>query len=252
MTLLRKTAGPTSPDVDSLVDALQTSHAEDQAALKNLQDETRLPEAIVDAFFEVLCNCLAALPRDKAIDQACRQFTRQLPRPRTSVDEPWETMVSLDALKRHGFYPDDENPGTTTPAPRQFRMARRLGTTITGDQLSLWATRPVSGTADEVRDRLGLFRVGTAGTTIYRVRLQVTTTRDAWIPTALDAGTYPAWRRPPTHHTAPWGMTRHLQTDEPTEPEILLLADTEDSLLADLVGTTTTAPPNDFLSIRLR
>ena len=74
--------------------------------------------------------------------------------------------------------------------------------------------------------------------------------RPLYIPTALDAGWYPAWRRPPPAHAEPWGMTRHLRSDAPSEPELLALPDDADSRLALYVGRVATAPPRDYLRAR--
>jgi hypothetical protein len=89
-------------------------------------------------------------------------------------------------------------------------------------------------------------------TELYRIRIVVNTVsrRDLHIPTVLDAGMYTAWRRPDAAHTEPWGMTRHLRTDAPTEAELIALPHVEDTLDATLVGRITMAPSDEYLTMR--
>ncbi|WP_437732021.1 family 16 glycoside hydrolase [Sorangium sp. So ce1335] len=65
-----------------------------------------------------------------------------------------------------------------------------------------------------------------------------------------DALIHPAWRRPNSGHNDPWGMTRHLRTDAPSEPELIVLPDAADDREARYVGGIRTAPPRDYLSHR--
>ena len=126
-----------------------------------------------------------------------------------------------------------------------------MGRPVSGADRTFWITDTTHADADGIRDSLGLCWMP-RGAEIYRVciRLPRAPTRPLFVPSALDAGFYPAWRRPSPAHPSGWGMTRHLESDLPSHPELLAMPDAADDLEAVHVGAVTTDPPTGYLRAR--
>ena len=109
----------------------------------------------------------------------------------------------------------------------------------------------MSPSVDDLRDRLGLYYF-VRGDRIYRVSIGIdgAPRRALYVPSAADAGFYPAWRHPGAGHAHPWGMTRHLDTDVASEAELLALPDAADALVAHDVGVISTDPSRRYLQAR--
>jgi hypothetical protein len=170
------------------------------------------------------------------------------PRP-AAVAGAWWHHVALESLQKYK-YVSLALRGGTRPPPR-LRLARPVGRPETGADLPFWITNATGAGADDIRDKLGLCFVP-RGAQLYRIHIGVDAApgRPLYIPTALDAGSYPAWRRPGASHTDPWGMTRHLETDVASAPELLALPDPADELDAHHVGLVGTDPPRGYLRER--
>lgn len=221
-----------------------------RAVLQNLHEEDRLPHDACSLFQRAL-NCSRPRSWIAQFRSAARMSERRLavasPRP-SAIDGTWWTHITLEALQKYG-YASKALKGA--PPPRRLPLTRRIGTAADGAALTFWITDATSSSADDIRDRLGLCYL-VRDQQVYRVRIDLTAApaRPLYIPTALDAGFYPAWRRPAPDHTAPWGMTRHLGSGAPCERELLALPHDTDTPTCDYVGAITTDPPTDHYRAR--
>lgn len=246
-----------------LVDSSQPAHATalkrfvarlsggdevERALLLNLQEEDRLPLGAQEAFHAALAGSKRRNWTDRFTD-AARQGQRALAVPTPCPGDicgPWWTHVTLTALQKRG-YVSLAHPRASRP-PRRLPLKQRIGT---GAPFPFWITDFTTHQADDIRDRLGLCHV-IRGEQIYKVSIAiaVATSRPLYVPTALDAGFSPAWRHPGAGHTASWGMTRHLETDEASQRELLALPDPADAMAADHVGLVSSDPPRGYLRAR--
>lgn len=244
MSLIRAIDPTHQQALDALAETLREGGARDGAVLLNLQEEDRVPPAQVAAFQHAIADGDGAR---SAIDPACSALARCLP---TREDVAWSHHVTLNALVRHGY----ARPIAldAAQAPPRVRLSRPCGTDAQGRPRALWVTTTRTADATATRDRLGLGHVE-AAEVLYRIEVPM---RDepAFIPTALDAGTYPAWRRPPAATQDPWGLTRHLATDAPTDPELVVVreaaAATRPPEVARHLGAVTTSPSTGYLAHR--
>lgn len=118
----------------------------------------------------------------------------------------------------------------------------------------LWITfdrddvRPSQVDAAAVQSMLGLAH-WSAGLDVCRVEVPLRPLERLRIPTVLDAGVNPAW----APSDAPcWGMTRHLETDAPTCPELLWLLPREEAAPhGGIVPGLTAEPATGYLEKRL-
>ncbi|XXT17447.1 hypothetical protein WME94_45190 [Sorangium sp. So ce429] len=229
---------------------LRTGSTEARAVLLNLIEEDRVPSSERATFHTRLAGSTARRARDR-LAEAARVAPRVLsvPSPRPpAIQDDWWHHVTLKQLQAYKYL--SRAVKRSRPPPR-IALDRPIGETASGAGVSVWITKNTGNDADDLRDRLGLC-VMKSGNHLYRIRIAVRSapSRPLYIPTALDAGWYPAWRRPNSGHNAPWGMTRHLRTDAPSEPELLVLPDAADDREVRYVGEVRTAPPRDYLSNR--
>jgi hypothetical protein len=224
------------------------SHAE-RAVLLNLQEEDRVPDRKKKAFHAALAGSKRR-SWEARFKEAAKAAPLALPVPaprRASIAGAWCTHVGLTTLQKHKYLARSSTKGARPPL--RLSLTRPIGRTKEGTDVLFWITNATSKSADEIRDRLGLCFVK-RGETLYRIGVDAARGRPLYIPTALDAGFYPAWRRPASAHTHPWGMTRHLATDAPSEPELLALPDAADDRQAHHVGLVRTDPPDGYLAAR--
>ncbi|KYF49834.1 hypothetical protein BE04_21375 [Sorangium cellulosum] len=213
-------------------------------------EEDRVPSSERSAFHARLTSSTSRLARARlaeAARAAPRVLTVPSPRP-PAIQGDWWHHVTLKALQGYKYL--SRAVKRSRPPPR-VSLARPIGQSASGAGVSVWITRSTGADADDLRHRLGLCTIK-SGNHLYRIRMAVSAapSRPLYIPTALDAGWYPAWRRPDAGHNAPWGLTRHLRTDAPSEPELLVLPDTADAREARYVGEVRTAPPRGYLAKR--
>jgi hypothetical protein len=221
------------------------------AVLLNLIEEDRVHPGGRATFQAKLATSKRRAWKDRfkeAVGSLPRHLPLPTPRPPAVCGTWWYTHLTLKALQSKGYL---SRALTAARPPRRVPLARLLGRAATGEEHATWITNATSANADDLRDRLGLGFIG-QGEELYRVRFAVESApgRILYIPTALDAGWYPAWRRPHPSHADPWGMTRHLATDLPSAPELLALPDLADEQAARHVGPIRTAPPRGFLASR--
>ncbi|WP_437677910.1 hypothetical protein [Sorangium sp. So ce131] len=229
---------------------LRAGNPEARAVLLNLIEEDRVLSGDRAAFHAGLAGSTRRLAKDR-FKEAARVAPRTLsvPSPRPpAIKDDWWHHVTLKALRDYGYV--SLAIKRSRPPPR-IPLARPIGQSAGGAGVSVWVTSSTAPDADDLRDRLGLCTVK-SGNHFYRIRIAVRSApgRPLYIPTALDAGWYPAWRRPGPGHTDPWGMTRHLRTDAPSEPELLVLPDAADAREARYLGEIRTTPPRGYLRKR--
>lgn len=230
---------------------LKKGDAHDRALLLNLQEEDRLPAARRQAFHDALVNSRRRGWKDRlaeALPVAQRAVQVPLPRP-GNISGTWWNHIPFAALEKY-HYVSLALHRASRPPPR-LRLTRCIGRPKSGADLPVWITDVTSTSADGIRDRLGMCFV-LRGEHLYRIRisLDVAPNRALYVPTAIDAGFYPAWRHPGAGHTDTWGLTRNLQSDAAAERELLALPDPADALEADYVGLVATDPPGDYLRAR--
>jgi hypothetical protein len=252
MSLLENPIPAHAPTVKRLRVRLRAGNAEARAVLLNLIEEDRVQDSHRAAFHAKLAGATQRYARERFKDAARaapRPLPLAIPRP-GAVRGHWWHHVTLKTLQRFQYLSRAVKIGPSRP-PARLPLVRPIGRAASGGGLSLWITTKTGSDADSLRDRLGLCFVK-SGSHLYAVRIAMDAlpARPLYIPTALDAGWYPAWRRPPSGHAAPWGMTRHLRTDDPSEPELLALPEDTDGRLAQYVGRIATAPPRDYLRAR--
>ena len=220
--------------------------------LLNLREEDRVPAGGRTAFQAALAASAQPLAVTR-VQEACGAALRTLPVPAprpAAVSGAWRVYTHLDALLDYG-YVDGSGIDLDRPPPR-LTLRRPYGRAESGSERPFWMTTADGADATDLRDRLGLARYA-EGVHVFRISLAIDArpARTLFIPSALDSGAFPAWRRPPAHHTDPWGMTRHLVTDAPTEPELVTFPDEADGRAATHIGPVATPPPRDYLAHRL-
>lgn len=251
MSLLKPAAPAHVSALKRLADELRAGDEHDRAVEKNLQEEDRVPDSRRTAFHAALA--VSTHPTSKeCFTDAARAAWRALPLPTprpSGVTGAWWNHVGLATLQKHNYVSLALHKGSKPP--RRLPLKRPIGQADTGEGFSIWITTATSASADDIRDRLGLC-FALRGDTLYRISIGIDTAaaRPLYVPTAVDAGFYPAWRRPGAGHTEPWGMTRHLETDGPSEPELLALPDSADAMEAHFVGIVGTEPPRGYLRAR--
>lgn len=251
MSLLKPAAPAHAPALKRLAATLRAGDEHDRAVELNLQEEDRVPDSRRRAFHAALAGSKRRAWKDRlkeAVPAAQRSLLVPTPRP-GGVAGTWWHHVGLASLQKYKYVSLALHKGSRPP-PR-LRLARPMGRPENGADLPFWITSATSASAEDIRDRLGLcfiFR----GEKLYRISIVVSASslRMLYIPTAVDAGFYPAWRRPEVSHTEPWGMTRHLQTDLASERELLALPDSADAQEAHLVGVIGSDPPRGYLRER--
>ena len=136
-------------------------------------------------------------------------------------------------------------------APLHVRLKRPIGQRVDGSGGTFWITNATSANANDVRDRLGLCQI-LRGQKLYRISIGMSpaTARQLFVPSAVDAGYYPAWRHPGAGHPHPWGLTRHLDTDVASERELLAFPDAADARKAQYIGPISTDPSRGYLVVR--
>ncbi|MBK9266418.1 MAG: hypothetical protein IPM54_42355 [Polyangiaceae bacterium] len=251
MSLVDGARGAVAAAVKTFVDELEAGGREDRAVLLNLREEDRLPKTRRAAFQKALAAATGTAP-DK-LREACKsggRALRVLAKKRPKVQPEWRTYMTLDKLQRHGFV----SGAAVDPsaAPPRLPLTRRWGSDGAGNEYPFWITTMTDGgDADEVRDRLGLAHLP-AGEVLYRVAVHVDDKkRPLHVPSAIDAGFSPPWRRPPKSHSEPWGLTRDLRDDRPAEPELLATPNDADERSAHQVGLLRRSPPTDYLVKRI-
>lgn len=247
MSLLRAVDPAHARALDNFARRLRGGTQEDRAILRNLQEEDRIPPPQRRAFQAALAaskrRSWAARFSD-AVPKARLALAVPTPRP-TPLAGPFWHHVPLRALQKYG-YVSLAAMAKGSRAPRRVRLTKPIG-----HSTGFWITDATSGNSDDIRNRLGLCFCA-RGEQLYRIGIRVgpVPSRPLYIPTAVDAGYYPAWQRTDVGHAHPWGLTRHLVTNVASEREILALPDAADSRWADLVGTVATDPPRDYLLVR--
>jgi len=250
MSLLDGPAPAHAPALMRVEARLRAGNEEERAVLLNLIEEDRVPDSGRAMFHLKLASSTRRAWRDRLVD-ATRATPRLLavatPRP-AAIQGAWWTHVPLRSLQKNGYV--SLSLKAARP-PRRVRLQRPLGRAASGFSFSTWITNKTGTNAEDLRDRLGLWFVA-RGEELYRIRFGVGTapSRPLYIPTALDAGWYPAWRRPDPGHVDPWGMTRHLVTDAPSQHELLALPHIADDREAHYVGPILTDPPRGFFGTR--
>lgn len=252
MSLLDHPDPAHAPAVERFSAHLRTGDEDERAVLLNLQEEDRVPESRRAAFHAALAGSKRRSWKDRFVKDAAPAAQRALPVPSprpSAIAGTWWSHVTFAGLQKYKYVSLTVHKGSRPP-PR-LPLARHLGVEETGTDRTFWITKAVSPSADELRDRLGLYYFG-RGDRIYRVSIGVDRAprRALYVPSALDAGFYPAWRHPGASHTHPWGMTRHLDTDAPSEVELLALPDAADALEAHDLGVVSTDPPRGYLRVR--
>lgn len=251
MSLLKPSEPAHATPLKRFAASMRRKGDEERAVLQNLLEEDRVPD---DTRHEFQRGMACSRPRSW-IRQFCSASgvgACKLPvsqPPHAEITGPWWHHVTLDALQKYG-YASKALKGSRPP--RRLPLARRIGRPETGADRTFWITNETGNDADDVRDRLGLCRC-MRGQQLYRIRIDLTVARrPLYIPTALDAGFYPAWRRPARSHVEPWGMTRHLGTGEMSERELLALPDDMDASQGQHVGPITSDPPLGHYKARRR
>jgi hypothetical protein len=247
MSLLRAVVPAHARALENFVRRLRGGTSEERAILRNLQAEDRVPGPQCRGFQAAL----AASPRrswatrfGEAVPMARLSLPVPTPRPATLAGPFWH-HVPLRALQKYGYVSLARTTRGSRPQ-RRVRLAKPIG-----HPGGFWITDATSASGDDIRNRLGMCLCA-RGEVLYRVRIHLDPleSRPLFIPTAVDAGYYPSWQRPPAGHAHPWGLTRHLVTDTASERELLALPDAADSRWADLVGLVATDPPHDYLRVR--
>lgn len=251
MSLLESSSPAHRPALRNFATRLRKGGEADRALLQNLQDEDRVPDAVLNNFHDALVKSRRRSWRlrfSEAAPIAERAVPVPTPRPAV-IAGAWWNHVELSKLIRFSYISSALHRGSRPP-PR-LPLRRLIGLPEDGRDRSLWITPATSASADDIRNRLGLCYVD-RGACLYRVRIGIDAapTRPLYIPTAIDAGFYPAWRHPGCGHSEACGLTRHLETDEPCERELLTLPHSADALEALYVGEVQTAPPRAYLRLR--
>ena len=230
---------------------LRTGDPHDRALLLNLQEEDRIPDDKRRAFQEALVSSRKRSWKQRFWEAApIAERALPVPTPRPSeIAGPWWNHVALGALEKYRYV----SPALhrVSRPPRRLPLARPISRPEKGSDRSFWITPTTSPSADDIRDRLGLCLI-VRGDILYRIRIEIDAVPDRllYVPTAIDAGFYPAWRHPGANHTTICGMTRHLGTDVTCERELLALPDDSDALAAEHIGKVGTDPPGGYLRAR--
>lgn len=246
MSLLDGAKGATAAAVKAFADDLDAGGREDRAVLLNLREEDRLPKTRRAAFQKAI-ETTTGTAREK-LGAACKgggQALRVPAKKRNQIKTEWRTYMTFKKLLDRGF----ASGASVTPAgaPRRLPLSRPYDS----GPYPFWITNMKDrGNPDEVRDRLGLAHLP-AGAVVYRVGVRVDEKRSLHIPSAIDAGFSPPWRKPPATHADPWGLTRDLRDDRPAEPELLATPSNDDERHAELIGTLRQSPPTDYLVKRI-
>lgn len=251
MPLLDFPATAHAPAVNLFAQRLRAGDEQDRALLMNLQEEDRVSDGRRTAFHAALAGS-RQLDRKEQFKEAAPVAQRALPVPvprPSSVAGTWCHHVGFGALQRYK-YVSPALQRVARPPPR-IPLARPIGQREDGSSAPFWITSATSTNADDIRNRLGLCLI-ISGEHLCRITIGVDRApgRALFIPSAVDAGFYPAWRHPGPGHTDPWGRTRHLETDAVSERELLTLPDAADDLVADYIGLVSTDPPRGYLVAR--
>jgi len=253
MSLLDSPASAHTPALKRFAATLRAGDEPDRALLLNLQEEDRVPESKRTAFHTALAGSKRRAWKarfNEAAPAAQRALPVPAPRP-SSIGGAWWTHVALGALQKLKYVSLALHKRSRPP--RRLPLARRIGQPETGADRLFWITDTdaTGTTADDIRNRLGLCAMA-RDAQLYRIRIEVgaAPSRSLYVPSALDAGFYPAWRHPGAGHAVPWGMTRHLETDAASERELLALPDAVDALEAGYVGLVRSDAPTDYLRVR--
>ncbi len=247
MSLLDAVDPAHAPPLKRFAATLRAGGAEDRAVLLNLQEEDRVPESRRRAFQAKL---VASKKRSwKArFEEAAPEAILALPIPGARPSTSWWHHVTLKQLRKHKYI---SRSMKKAQSPQRLQLVRPMGRPAQGADRTFWITDTTHASADEIRNRLGLCLIK-RGEDLYRVSIGAAATppRPLYVPSALDAGFYPAWRRPSPAHPAGWGLTRHLATDACSQPELLAFPHAADDLRAHRVGPVLTAPPRGYLRAR--
>lgn len=251
MPLLEPSTPAHAPALRRFAARLREGDEQDRSLLLNLAEEDRIPDDKRDAFHTALVNSRKRSWKHRfweAAPAAERALPVPTPRP-AEISGTWWHHVPLRALERFR-YVSPALHGVSRPPPR-LPLRRPIGRPETGPDRSFWITAATNASADEIRNRLGLCLI-IRGEILYRIRIEIdrAPARPLYIPTAVDAGFYPAWRHPGSGHSGACGLTRHLTTDAASERELLALPDDADATVAQHVGRVDTAPPRDYLRAR--
>lgn len=225
---------------------------EERAILQNLREEDRVPGVACAEFQRALCGSRQRLWVERfkaAFGVGARKLPVAVPRP-AAITGRWWTHIQYSKLVQYR-YVTTASKGAVPPP--KVRLERPFGRPERGPDMSFWITNETGDNADDIRDRLGLGHVP-RDEWLYRIGVELTSSPDRplFIPTALDAGYFPAWRRPPASHNDPWGMTRHLKTGKPSQRELLALPDDHDASEGSCVGRVGTQPSKGHLRARRR
>lgn len=249
MSLVDGAEPATAAAVALFVSELKAGSREDRAVLLNLREEDRVPGAVRVGFHASLAAVSGTCA--ERLGKACKGGSCALPvdgSERHKIAEPWSVYATLTKLQSSGYASDAAvDP---SEAPPRVALKRPFGRASTGAEYPFWITTVQGGDADEVRDRLGLAHIP-SGEVLYRVGVTVDASRPVHIPSALDAGYGPPWRRPPRKHAEPWGLTRDLRSDEPREPELLTRPSDTDPRSAEQIGLLGRSPSIDYLKVRV-
>lgn len=251
MPLMEPSLPAHGPALQRFAATLSAGDEHDRALLLNLKEEDRIPDATCKAFHEALVNSRKRSWKQRfseAAHVAERALTVPMPRP-PEIRGTWWHHVSLGSLERYNYVSHALH--RVSRPPRRLPLARPIGRPEKGPDRSFWITAATSPRADDIRNRLGLCLV-VRGDVLYRIGIEIdgAPARVLYIPTAIDAGFYMAWRHPGVGHKATCGMTRHLETDATCEPELLALPDHTDAREAQHIGTIATDPPREYLRAR--
>jgi len=236
--------------VDEVVSFLKGGGRGEQAVLLNLEEEDRVPDGTRASFHARIAASAGKPPMGRFLD-ACWSHTCVLPVPdgdRGKIPAAWRTFVTLKKLQELKYASDAIVDAAD--APPRLTFARTFKKESGGREIVIWITTTTGRDADDVRDRLGL-EFFAAGHVIYWIEVNIDATRPLHIPTALDAGNGPAWRRPPRSHKEPWGLTRDLRSDDPREPELLTYSSDSDEKGATNVGELMRNPSDAYLKKRI-
>lgn len=204
MSLLAAPSTAHAPAVNLFAQQLGAGDASNRALLLNLQEEDRVPSGKRKAFHAALArsrhrDCKAQFK--EAALAAQRALPVPVPHPR-GIAGTWCHHVGLGDLKRYN-YVSSALQRMVRPPPR-IPLARRIGQREDGSVDVFWITNHTGANADDIRNRLGLCMT-VRGDHLCRINIGVdrVPNRPLFVPTAVDAGFYPAWRHPGPSHTHP-------------------------------------------------
>ena len=249
MSLLDGAGSAVAGAVARVASELESGTAMDRAMLLNLTEEDRVPGDARERFQKQLAGAPgSAVAR---VARACESAKLSVSIGETERDRlppAWRHYASLRKLRKLGYVSNAAS--LDSEAPPIVSLAHPYGAGRDGTLRAFYATTARGDDADNLRDRLGLDSVR-AGDALYFVDVPGAPSRKLHVPAAPDADARPPWRRPPRDHVAPWGLTRDLQSDAPSEPELLAHPLPDDPREARRIGRVARSPSAEYLAKRI-